>query len=161
MLDSLIAKLDEEFPNIRFAKSDTFKWDPDEQKIYYSAHAKNNVWSLLHEVGHMALGHQNYRSDFSLLKMEAQAWHKALEIAKKYGVQIDADHIEKCLDSYRDWLYARSNCRECLQTGMEISTGLYKCINCHFKWQVTPERFCRVYRKKIEPELTGSISESQ
>ncbi len=158
MLDSLVAKLDKEFPKVDFIKSTTFKWDPDNLKIFYSPAAEDSLWSLLHEVGHMVLGHQTYRSDFSLLKMEAQAWYKAKEIAAKHEMEIDTEHIEKCLDSYRDWLYARSNCRECMQTGMEISTGLYKCINCHFRWKVTPERFCRVYRKKIEPEYTRALS---
>jgi hypothetical protein len=151
MLNSTVAKLREEFPGIEFVKSSTFKWDPDELKIYYSPKSENSLWSLFHEIGHMMLHHKNYRSDFSLLKMEAQAWHKAKEIAAKHKIKIDSDHIEKCLDSYRDWLYARSSCRECMQTGLEISTGLYKCINCNFRWKVSPERFCRVYRKKIEP----------
>ena len=158
MLDNLIINLGKEFPDVQFIRSDTFKWDPDETAIYYSAKAKNSLWSLLHEVGHMVLGHQTYKSDFSLLKMEAQAWHKAKEIALKHKIKIDPEHIEKCLDSYRDWLYSRSNCRECMQAGMEISTGLYKCINCHFRWKVTPERFCRVYRKKIEPESVQALS---
>jgi len=157
MLDNLVAKFEKEFPKVTFVNSDIFKWDPDELKIYYSANTKNNLWSLLHEVAHMVLGHKNYRSDFALLKMESQAWHKASEIAKEHKIEIDSSHIEKCLDSYRDWLYARSNCRECLQTGLEISTGLYKCINCHFRWRVTPERFCRVYRKKIEPETIQAL----
>jgi hypothetical protein len=158
MLDSLILKLGKEFPKVRFVKSSTFKWEPDELKIYYSPKAENSVWSLLHEVGHMVLEHKNYRSDFSLLKMEAQAWHKARELASINKIEINPEHIEKCLDSYRDWLYARSSCRECLQTGLEISTGLYKCINCHFRWKVTPERFCRVYRKKIEPSNVQALS---
>lgn len=158
MLDNLIGRLTKEFPDIRFVRSSTFKWDPDELKIYYSPNSKNSLWSLLHEVGHMTLKHQTYRSDFSLLKMEAQAWHKATEIADNHRVKIDPEYIEKCLDSYRDWLYARSSCRECLQTGLEISTGLYKCINCHFRWKVSPERFCRVYRKKIEPEYVRVLS---
>lgn len=154
MLDKLVIKLENEFPNIRFIKSDTFMWDPDSLNIYYSPNTENCIWSLLHEVGHMVLGHQTYRSDFALLKMEAQAWFAAQEIALKYKIKLDIEHIEKCLDSYRDWLYMRSSCRECLQAGMEISTGLYKCINCHSRWKVTPERFCRVYRKKIEPKHT-------
>jgi len=158
MPDNLIPKLRREFPHIKFIKSSTFKWDPDELKIYYSPKLKNGTWSLLHEVGHMVLEHSNYRSDFSLLKMEAQAWHKAKEIAAKHAVEINSEHIEKCLDSYRDWLYARSSCRECLQTGLEISTGLYRCINCNFRWKVTPERFCRVYRKKIEPSNMQALS---
>lgn len=147
--NDLIVKLEKEFPDIQFVKSDIFKWDPEEQKIYYSPASKNSLWSLFHELGHMILGHQNYRSDFSLLKMEAQAWYKARELASKHRVEINSEHIEKCLDSYRDWLYARSSCRECLQTGLEASPGLYKCINCHFSWKVTPERFCRVYRKAL------------
>lgn len=149
MLINLIGIFSKEFPSIKFVQSDTFSWDPDSLTIYYTDGSKNNIWSLIHEVGHMTLDHTTYKSDFALLKMESQAWHKAKTIAKKHKINIDSEYIEKCLDSYRDWIYERSKCRECLQTGLEIKTGIYKCINCNFRWKVSPERFCRVYRKSI------------
>lgn len=99
----------------------------------------------------MLLGHRTYQSDFELLKMEVLAWQKAKSLARRYDVSIRQEHIERCLDSYRDWLHARSKCRSCEQAGIEKTPGKYQCLNCSFSWKVTPERFCRVYRKKIEP----------
>ena len=153
MLNKFITQLQKEFSNIKFINSDTFRWDPQIPAIYYSNSSKGGVWTLLHEVGHMVLEHKEYKSDFALLKMETQAWQKAKELAAKYKLAISQEYIEKCLDSYRDWLYQRSSCRECSQAGLEITTGLYKCINCNFRWKVSPERFCRVYRKSVKPEI--------
>jgi len=153
MLDKYLAIFSRQFPDIKFVRSDRFKWDSGVSTIFYSLGSKNGLWSLFHELGHMKLGHREYRSDFSLLKMESQAWHKAREIASEHKIKIDSQHIEKCLDSYRDWLYARSSCRQCLQAGIEITTGLYRCINCSFSWKVSPQRFCRVYRRSLKTEI--------
>lgn len=153
MLNKLIQDIRRDYPDVNLVSSSRFKWDPRTQTIHYIENSKNGSWSLLHELGHKVLEHKSYKSDFALLKMEAEAWEKARHLAKEYEIEIDPDHIEKALDSYRNWLYQRSSCRECVQAGLEIETGLYRCINCGFKWKVTPQKFCRVYRKKIEPEF--------
>ena len=109
----------------------------------------NSEWSLLHEIGHVLCEHKIYSSDVGLLKMEVQAWQKARKLANKYAINIDEEHIEKCLDSYRDWLYRRSSCPKCSQAGIEKSLGIYLCVNCKNQWKVTAEKFCRVYRKTV------------
>lgn len=146
---NFVNRLISEHPDIKFIISARFQWSPEDKVIYYNPTSPKPEWSLLHELGHVRGGHVSYRSDIGLLKMEVEAWQKARELARNYGIQISENHIEKCLDSYRDWLYKRSSCPACSQAGLEKITGQYQCINCSESWQVTPERFCRVYRKTV------------
>lgn len=143
----LLTKVRKDFKHIEFEKSDNFSWSPDKKTVFYSFDQINGEWSLLHELGHVLCGHNICTSDISLLIMEVQAWQKAQHIAEDYGLRIKPEHIEKCLDSYRDWLYKRSACPKCYQAGLEKTTGRYTCINCSNSWTVTSERFCRVYRR--------------
>lgn len=146
---SLLDRLTIDFPNIKFVSSERFQWSPEDKTIYFVEDVKNGDWSLLHEGGHMLCGHESYQNDLGLLKMEVEAWKKAIEIAKKYEVSIDQQHIDKCLDTYRDWIYKRSSCPRCAQAGIEKTTGNYQCINCQYLWKVSSERFCRTYRKTV------------
>lgn len=141
--------------------------------------SEQGLWALLHEVGHGLLGHSKYYSDFELVKMEMEAWEKAKEIAAEINgnmvdgiwhiggkrpantspstidhlpptnLAISEDHIQDCLDSYRDWLHKRSLCPDCHLSGIQSDEHTYTCIFCHKKWHVTAERFCRPYRKSI------------
>lgn len=147
---NIINGISADFPDIRFSQSDEFRWDPQSQTVHYSAISdKSDVWSLTHELGHALLGHTSYSFDFELLKMEVLAWDKAKSLSQRYGFDIDQRHVEKCIDSYRDWLHKRSQCRRCDQAGLEKTPGIYSCFNCNFTWKVTPARFCRVYRKEL------------
>jgi hypothetical protein len=146
-LQSLVTRLQQDFPKARFQKADDSRWSPEEQTVYYKENASHSDWSLLHETGHMVCDHQTYESDIDLLQMEVAAWERAKQLAATCGLHIDQEYIEKCLDSYRDWLHKRSRCPECAQAGVERAAGSYRCINCGFAWQVSPDRFCRVYRR--------------
>jgi hypothetical protein len=153
---TFVDKVKVDFKDITFQPSEKFRWAPESKVVFYNQESTHADWSLLHEVGHVICEHKNYNSDIGLLKMEVQAWQKARELAKKYNLEIDNKHIEKCLDSYRDWLYKRSSCPVCSQAGIEKNTGVYQCINCKKKWQVTPEKFCRVYRQSKRYETRNS-----
>jgi hypothetical protein len=148
-MKALIAGIQAAFPQVSFAVGDTFYWSPEQQIIYYNPKARNTRgrWSLLHETGHALLGHSSYQADIELLQMEMAAWQKAQELAAQFDVVIDEEHIQDCLDTYRDWLYRRSICptctTKCLQSG---DMAHYRCHNCHTVWKVTPSRFCRPYR---------------
>lgn len=148
-LTELLNELSSLHPNISFAQSNHFRWSPEENIVFYDPQSKTVILSLLHEVGHMMSKHSTYSSDIGLLRMEVEAWQCARTLADHYSIHIDEEHIEKCLDSYREWIYRRSSCPLCTQAGIESQTGIYSCINCYKKWRVTTAKFCRVYRKTV------------
>jgi hypothetical protein len=144
---ALVVELSEKFLPLTFVQDTAFYWSPKDRTIHYRA--ENNQignWSLLHELSHALLGHQDYKSDIELLIMESQAWHHAKLLAQEHEITIDEDHIQDCLDTYRDWLYHRSCCPRCTNAGLQFSLRLYRCFNCHASWQVSTSRFNRPYR---------------
>jgi hypothetical protein len=158
-MDKLIARLRGQFPALRFTPGQQFCWSPETGEIFYKANArgKQAAWSLLHETGHALLEHHGYKADFELLRLEAAAWERAHALAEDLSLQIDEDHVQDCLDTYRDWLYKRSICpsctTKCLQQGDFVH---YRCFNCHTVWRVTASRFCRAYRStKNVPQLSA------
>lgn len=157
-MKSLLAKLSEDFPAISFQAGKQFCWSPKDQKIVFKALTspkKVGIWSLLHEVGHATLGHQTYKSDFELLQLEVAAWQEAQNLAAKYSHTIDIEHVQDCLDTYRDWLHLRSSCPMCGNKSLQESLRLYTCFNCDTKWQVTTSRFCRPYRRLVPISSTS------
>ncbi|HEY5442448.1 MAG TPA: hypothetical protein VIJ68_02835 [Candidatus Saccharimonadales bacterium] len=148
-MDELVNTLQKQFPALRFSSGRRFCWSPETGEIVYKAKARGQAatWSLLHETGHALLDHRGYKGDFELLKLEIDAWQRARLLASTFDLTIDEDHIEDCLDTYRDWLYKRSICPACgaksLQQGDFVH---YRCFNCHTTWRVTASRFCRAYR---------------
>ncbi len=148
-MGTLVSKLRQDYPGLVFTQSSVASWSPQSRQIFYSNSRKTrDVWSLLHELGHALLGHNSYESDVELLHKELAAWHKASDVGKKYGILIDEEHIQNCLDTYRDWLHKRSSCPDCQKHGLQQSKGLYNCLNCRATWKVSSERFCRPYRLK-------------
>lgn len=136
------------FPHLSFVESETFCWSPETQEVMYATiSGKSSVWSLLHETSHALLGHTSYRTDFELIRLEVKAWEKAKTLAQQFDIVIDENHVQDCLDSYRDWLYARSVCPHCSNKSLQqADLKHYQCFNCHAVWKVTPSRFCRAYR---------------
>jgi len=130
-----------------FVPGQTYKWSPVEQTIYYQPKTAVS-WSLLHELAHALLGHQDYKSDIELLKIELSAWHKARQIGENYGIIIDQDHIENCLDTYRDWLKTRATCPECKTVTTQTAANHYLCYSCSAQWSVPSSPLCRVVRIK-------------
>ena len=153
MLNSAILKLvKKEYRDIKILEADQFYWSPEEKIIYYDKTTSGNLadLALLHEISHAKLGHTNYKSDFDLLSLEVSAWHETRKMASELGVMIDENHIEDCLDSYRDWIAKRSACPVCGLRNLQLSdSDKYSCYNCHSIWKVSSSRFCRPYRSKI------------
>jgi len=149
LVKDLLKKLQKDFPDITFVSGEKFYWSPKDQTVYYDQSKKDDaaVWALIHELCHGVLGHKTYKTDFELLKLEVSAWDKAKEVATNYKIAIDEDHVQDCLDTYRDWLHARSKCPACGEHGLQDNKGKYECINCHATWNVSSERFCRPYRR--------------
>ncbi len=148
-MQALLDKLQIRFPDLRFRAGNQFCWSPESGEIFYkqSARGAKAGWALLHETGHALLGHQNYKADFELLRLELAAWERARELAVSLGTKIDQDHIEDCLDTYRDWLYKRSICPTCTTKCLQQDDYIhYRCFNCHTVWRVSRSRFGRAYR---------------
>lgn len=149
-LDTLILSLQNLYPSLKFNENDRFYWSPKTNEIFYDHQASGETaaWSLLHETGHALLEHQNYSYDYDLVLIEVEAWEKAKKIAQKFDIEIDSDHIQDCLDTYRDWLDKRCTCPTCGNKSLQdTTTGKYRCFNCATVWTVNQDRFRRCYRK--------------
>lgn len=146
-----IAVLREHYPTITFEESDIFYWSPREKTVYFNPQQLKKdagIFQLLHEIGHALCQHTNYRSGIELMKMEVEAWEKAQEIAKHHNISISEQRIEKCLDSYRDWLHLRSCCPTCRATSVETEENQFQCFNCRQRWSVPENQQTRGYRLK-------------
>jgi hypothetical protein len=158
-MDKLLSRLRVAYPDITFSEGTQCSWSPRSQTVIYAVAVKSNdavaCWSLLHELGHAVLGHKAYKSDLELLQLESEAWEQAKLLGQKYGYTIDEDHIQDCLDTYRDWLHQRSACPTCNNRSLQHSLNTYKCFNCNEVWSVTSARFCRPYRKKQSKNKTS------
>jgi len=150
-MQELLLNLSADYPDISFIQGDTFFWSPRDKAVTYAAGSTQpevSKWSLLHEVSHAILGHNQYYSDFELMQLEVAAWQYARGLAKKYDVKIDAEHIQDCLDTYRDWLHMRATCPTCGMVSTQKDPNTYECFNCRTSWHVSNSRFCRPYRRK-------------
>jgi hypothetical protein len=152
-MQKLLESLQLGFPELKFRPGEEFYWAPETSEVFYKSvtahddsHDKHR-WALLHEVSHALLGHKQYNTDIELLQLEVAAWARAEELAKQFDLRIDANHIQDCLDTYRDWLHARSICPSCTTRCLQQADKRhYRCHNCHTSWRVSASRFCRPYR---------------
>lgn len=148
---NLVNQLSAELRQIKFKAGRSFLWSPETKVVSYVVSDLNNdkgVWTLLHEAGHAQLAHKTYKTDFELLSLEVAAWQQAKLLGKRLNITINEDHIQDCLDTYRDWLHKRSTCPTCGTVGLQHTPSEYRCHNCLTNWQVTTSRFCRAYRRK-------------
>lgn len=148
--NKFIVQIAKDYPQFSFKPGPQENWSPRTKTITYSDSEplEELRYGLLHELAHALLGHNNYHSDFELLKMEAEAWELAAKIASKYGIKLDEDHIQDCLDTYRDWLHRRSKCPTCGMHVLQKDSQSYQCFNCDTAWRVSGRRFARPYRLK-------------
>ncbi|HET9174674.1 MAG TPA: hypothetical protein VFN56_05370 [Candidatus Saccharimonadales bacterium] len=155
-MEHILNQLKTRFPFLDYTASNGFYWSPKTRQIFYDTRRTDAkaVWSLLHETGHALLQHTSYRADYELIRLEVAAWQKAQELADDLRITIDEDHVQDCLDTYRDWLYKRSICPTCLTKCLQQDDYThYRCHNCHTVWRVTPSRFCRAYRSTKNVQL--------
>ena len=147
-----IKRLSQDYPSLSFIAGDQEHWSPKTNTITYNPDQpyKALCYGLLHELAHALLEHANYSSDFELLKLERDAWELAVSLGRKYGVRIDQDHIQNCLDTYRDWLHRRSSCPTCGTHVMQKDSQYYQCFNCQTVWKVSSGRFVRPYRRQLK-----------
>jgi len=144
---NLLNKLQQDFPQISFHPAKDFFWSPPDKAVYFIP--DGDVAALLHEVAHGVLNHQRYTKAIQLIEMERQAWEEARILASRYNIALDDDNIEDHIDTYRDWLHARSTCPTCKATGIEEAKNVYHCLSCLKNWSVNEARTCQLRRYKI------------
>lgn len=147
-INLLINQLKKDYPQFHFKESSRFLWSPSEKTVYYTGSTKQNSF-LLHELSHGLLDHVEYTRDVELIAMERAAWDKAIEIGRDYDVIVSDDTIESTLDSYRDWLHARSTCPNCQANGLQVKQKLYNCLACGHLWRINEARICALRRYSI------------
>lgn len=146
-ISSLVAKLAADYPDINFAQDISTHWHPGTRTIFYIPDV--TAAELLHEVGHAISGHSDFDRDVTLLIMEREAWTTAQKIAPKYGVAISNDFVENHVDTYRDWLHARSLCPKCQTTGIQMTPKTYECPACRAGWEVNEARSSELRRRLV------------
>lgn len=143
---SLLPKLQAAHPQLLFTPGERFAWSPDEHTVFYDESDSQNTSLLLHELAHGLLGHHDYSKDVELVAMETEAWDKAAELATSYSVTITDETIQDNLDTYREWLHARSTCPACEATGYQSGKAQYTCVACSHIWRVNEARICALRR---------------
>jgi len=145
-ITSLATKLQADFPDFIFTPEAEFRWSPQQKTIFYPI-TSSDTTSLLHETAHAILKHTEYAKDITLIEMERDAWEYAKnELSPRYNTPIDEAIAESALDTYRDWLHARSTCPQCQATGVQIKKDQYKCLACHTQWRTNEARVCALRR---------------
>lgn len=145
-IPSLLPKLITDYPHLSFTSGDLFSWSPSKQTVFYNESDLENTTLLLHELSHGLLEHRRYSKDIELLAMEAAAWDKTLELAQAYGITLTPDLAEQNLDTYREWMHARSTCPHCEATGYQVKKDTYHCLACSGSWRVNEARLCGLKR---------------
>lgn len=151
-MEKLILRIKQDHPGLLLGPGQSHCWSPEKGQILYGSDNQHDIEGLLHELGHARLDHKGYASDLELLRKEVEAWQEALCLAQLYGVDFDEDHMQDCLDTYRDWVYKRTICPVCVSTGLQETERRYNCLNCGHTWHVTSSRFKRPYRLSKTPE---------
>jgi hypothetical protein len=150
VIETLFAQLQSRFSNYQFRSAANFAWSPQTQVVYYrpeSLQRAEGYYRLLHELSHAELGHSSYRYDIELIRMEIAAWHYAQSLAKEIKLSISEHTCDEHLETYRDWLYARSRCPTCHATGLQNDLLAYVCSHCRTSWGVPRAQLCQVQRR--------------
>ena len=130
--------------HLTITPGEVFCWNHTACAITYDASAQYAEAQLLHEFGHALLNHRQYLRDIELLAMERAAWDKAIILAHEFNIQIHEDYIEETLDTYRDWLHARSLCPRCAATGVRVVSQRIR------RWRVLPVQRVVVFRGVVK-----------
>lgn len=139
------------YPQFIVQEGDDFYYSPTKNAIVYTPDAPQATDKLLHEYSHAILGHTAYRRDIELIGLERDAWqHASKVLAPLCGLQISQAVIDEDMDSYRDWLHARSTCPTCESIGLQSDTATYSCLVCHHKWRVNQAISCGLRRHKLK-----------
>lgn len=139
------------YPEYFFEEADEFRWSPASRTISVHFDDIHGVERLLHELAHAELGHAHYEYDIALLALERDAWQHARRVlSPRFGIQIADAVVEDDLDTYREWMHARSTCPSCEATGLQTGARLYQCPACTATWRVNTAQRCGLRRRLIQ-----------
>ena len=146
VLTGLVKTIKATYPSLTLRRAKNFLWIPQENTIEYDP--SGDAAYLLHELGHALLKHDSYSRDIELVSIERDAWTYAADnLADNYGVVIDPDLVEASLDTYREWMHARSTCPTCHLNGIQSGPRMYRCVSCGTTWSVNEARGCNLRRR--------------
>lgn len=144
----LLSRLRADHPEITFVVGDDFKWSKTRNELMVVADEPAQY--VLHELAHALLGHMDFNLDVELLTQEREAWDFARStLMPKYGLSIDESVVEASLDTYREWMHARSLCPSCGLSCLQTKTSTYVCVNCRCSWRPNDARRCALRRYKL------------
>ena len=144
----LLSRLRADYPDITFVVGDDFKWSKSRNEL--TVIEDESPLYILHELAHSLLGHTDFDLDIKLLKQEREAWDFArATLMPKYGLSNDESLIEESLDTYRQWMHARSLCPSCGLSCLQTKTSTYVCVNCRCSWRPNDARRCALRRYKL------------
>jgi hypothetical protein len=124
-------------------------WSPLTKTIYYNSRKISSMSGkigLLHEIGHGILAHRVYKYDMELLRMEMDAWDFVRQLAPKYKLDVDEEHIARCIASYDRWLSKRATCPDCNNFSLQKDRSSFGCFYCGSRWRVNERKDRRVMR---------------
>lgn len=146
-INSLLNNLREDFPQFTFQIDNQFLWSARRQTISIDPTVDFSSEFTLHELSHALLDHKGYLSDIDLIKLERDAWEYAKKyLAPRYNHPVDEEIVQDNLDTYRDWLHARSCCPECNTVGLQAKSRQYRCLSCGHTWRVNDAKLCALRR---------------
>lgn len=146
LINTLQNNRGDDLSRLRFEESDGFSWNHGTATITYNPADTHAELYLLHEYAHAELAHATFSRDVELITMERDAWHRTRQLAADYDIPVDDTLVEEALDTYRDWLHARSTCPNCQSTGIQTGDRNYTCLACRHKWRVNEARTCALRR---------------
>lgn len=150
LMKNLLERLCSDYPQFTFTKDSFFQWSYQNQTIAYDPGHQHAMALLLHELAHALLNHRQFRYDIELVKKESEAWHHATTVlAPRYLVEITETIKEDAMDSYRDWLHARSLCPNCQTNSFQTKAGTYMCLSCGCQWRANQARICELRRYRL------------
>lgn len=149
-ITELLQRVRKDYPAFVFCPGELFRWSPMTKTITYDPNEPQAPLLLLHELGHALLAHELFDRDIQLIRQESAAWeHATTVLAPKYGIAVDTTILDEQLQTYRQWLYLRSLCPSCSQTGIQTTKNTYSCMNCRCSWRVNDARQCNLRRLRL------------
>lgn len=129
-MQDFLKKIKSAYPEFVFKPGKRFLFRP-KNTIFYDEDAEYFELLLLHELGHALLGHYDFATGLSRLKMECAAWDKARSLAEQFDVDVYEDVIQDKIETYREWLHDRLICPDCGLIRLETKDQNFICPRCN------------------------------